>query len=108
MLLIPLVQVPNQALSFNADNVLWTIHVYQGGQFVCADIAINGTAVFNGVRGFAGTRLLQYGYMNAPDLGNFVFDEDADWTNFGASCHLYYLSKAEMADFESALRPWQL
>ena len=107
MLLIPLVSVPNQALSFNADNVLWTIHVYQAGNFVCADIAINGEAVFNGVRGLSGTKLLQYSYMTSPDLGNFVFDEDADWTNFGGSCHLYYLDKSEMADFETALTNWE-
>ncbi len=107
MLLIPLVQVPNQTLSFNADNVLWTLHVYQAGKFVCADILINGTPVFNGVRAFAGTKLLQYGYMTAPNLGNFLFDEDADWTNFGASCNLYYLDTAEMATFEAAMRNWQ-
>jgi hypothetical protein len=106
MLLIPLVQVPNQTLSFNADNVLWTVHVYQAAKFVCADISINGTAVFNGVRCFAGTKLLQYGYMTAPSLGNFLFDEDADWTNFGASCNLYYLSPGEMSQFEAAMRNW--
>lgn len=107
MLLIPLAQVPNQTLSFNADNVLWTIHVYQGGHFINADIAINGTLVFNGVRAFGGIELLQYGYMTAPNLGNFVFDEDADWTNFGASCHLYYLNQAEMAQFDAAMRNWE-
>jgi len=106
MFLIPLAQVPNQALSFNADNSLWTIHVYQSAKFVCADIQIDGEPIFTGVRCFGGTKLLQYGYMTAPDLGNFVFDEDADWTNFGASCNLYYLSKAELAQFEAAMRAW--
>jgi hypothetical protein len=108
MLLIPLVQVPNQTLSFNADNVLWTVHVYQSAKFVCADILINGVAVFNGVRCFAGVRLLQYGYMTAPNLGNFLFDEDADWTNFGASCHLFYLNQPELAQFDAASRNWTI
>ncbi len=107
MLLVPLTQVPNQALSFNADGALWSIHVFQAGKFVCADIAINGILVFNGVRCFGGTKLLQYAYMTSPDLGNFLFDEDADWTNFGGSCHLYYVSKAELAEFEREMAPWQ-
>lgn len=106
MLLIPLSQFANQAVSFNADAVLWTIHVYQAGKFVCADIAINGEQVFTGVRCFGGTKLLQYRYMTAPNLGNFVFDEDADWTNFGGSCNLYYLSQEELAEFEAAMEDW--
>lgn len=106
MLLIPLAQVPNQAVSFNADDSLWTVHVYQGGHFMNADVSINGVFVFNGVRCFGGTKLLQYSYMSAPNLGNFIFDEDADWTNFAGSCNLYYVSQAELAEFEAAMSNW--
>ena len=106
MLLIPLAQVPNQAVSFTADDALWTIHVYQSAKFVCADIAINGEFKINAVRCFGGIQLLQYNYMTAPDLGNFLFDEDADWTNFGGSCTLYYLSQAELAEFNAAVATW--
>jgi hypothetical protein len=106
MLAIPLTQVPNQAISFNADNVLWSLHIYQGGNFVCADILKNGISVVDGVRCFGGIPILQYGYMTAPDLGNFVFDTDADWTNFGASCNLYYLNQSEMAEFTAAMENW--
>jgi len=106
MLLVPLAQVANQAVSFNTESALLSIHVYQAGKFVCADIARDGVPLFTGVRCFGGTKLLQYGYMTAPDFGNFVFDEDADWTNFGGSCNLYYLNKAEMVEFEAAMRNW--
>ncbi len=106
MLAIPLATVPNQAISFNADNVLWTLHVYQGGKFMCADIQKNGVDVINGFRCFGGIAVLQYDYMTVPDLGNFVFDEDPDWTNFGGSCNLYYLSKDEMVLFEAEMRNW--
>lgn len=107
MLLIPLAQVPNQAISFTGDGVLWTLHVYQGGNFMCADVLKSGVPVVNGVRCFGGIALLQYDYMSAPDLGNLLFDTDADWTNFGASCSLYYLSQSEMAVFDAAMENWK-
>ncbi len=106
MLAIPLASVPNQAISFNADNALWTLHIYQGGKFVCADVRINGENVIDGFRCFGGIPVLQYDYMTAPDFGNFVFDEDPDWTNFGGSCNLYYLSKDEMAQFNAEMVKW--
>lgn len=104
MLLIPLAQVPNQALSFNADNALWSIHIYQGDSFMCADIFRNSVSLQRCVRAFGGIELLQYNYMTAPNYGNFMFDEDADWTNFGGSCKLYYLSQAELKEFNDAIR----
>lgn len=103
MLAIPLAQVANQSVSFNADGVLWTIKVYQAINHMCADISKNGVKVIDGVRCFAGIQLLPYEYMYAPNLGNFVFDSDADWTLFGASCQLYYLSQEEIPVFLSAL-----
>lgn len=103
MLIIPLIQAPNQSVSFSADDVLWSIHVYQTISFVCADITKNGEPLINGVRCFGGIPLLQYTYMYDPDLGNFVFDTDADWTNFGASCNLYYLSHDELEQFQALL-----
>ena len=106
MLLIPLSQVPNQAVSFNADTVLWTIHIYLGGNFMCADVEINGTPIVSGFRCFGGIPLLPYSYMSAPNLGNLVFDQDADWTQFGASCNLYYLNQAEMEEFNAAMENW--
>ncbi len=108
MLAIPLATVPNQAISFNADNVLWTLHIYQGGKFVVIDVMVNGVRLMDGFRCFGGIAVLQYDYMTVPDLGNFVFDEDPDWTNFGGSCNLYYLTKDEMAVFDSKMRAWTL
>jgi hypothetical protein len=103
MLAIPLSQVPNQSVSFNADGVLWTIHVYQTINFMCADISKNGVKILDGIRCFGGIPLMQYSYMFAPNLGNFAFDSDADWTEFGASCNLYYLEQDELAIFVAAL-----
>jgi hypothetical protein len=114
MLAIPLAQVPNQQISFNADGVLWTVHVYQAITHMCADVSRSalptdpaGTSgqvpIIQGVRCFGGIALLQYPYMYEPNLGNFMFDSDADWTNFGASCNLYYLEQSEIGEFVAAL-----
>ena len=114
MLAIPLVQVANQSISFAADGVMWTVHLYQSINFVCADISrsvmpndpvgtVGPVAIANGVRCFGGIPLLQYAYQYAGGLGNFCFDSDADWTNFGASCNLYYLEQSELTVFLDAL-----
>jgi hypothetical protein len=103
MLAIPLQPLPNQSVSFNADGVLWTVHVYQAITHMCADVSINGEPVIQGVRCFGGIGLMPYPYMYEPDYGNFMFDSDADYTEFGASCNLYYLEQDEIAEFTAAL-----
>jgi len=42
--------------------------------------------------------------MYQPNFGNFMFDSDADWTEFSASCNLYYLEQDEIAEFTDALQ----
>lgn len=114
MLVIPLSQVANQQISFNADGVLWTVKVYQAITHMCADISrsviasdpagtVGPVPIVNGIRCFGGIPLLQYSYQYAPNFGNFVFDTDADWTNFGATCNLYYLDQAELQEFLAEL-----
>jgi hypothetical protein len=115
MLAIPLSQVANQQVEFNADGALWTVHVYQSINFVCADISrsvlpsdpegtVGPVPLINGMRCFGGIPLLQYAWQYYPNLGNFVFDSDADWTEFGATCQLYYLEQAELTEFLTALQ----
>jgi len=70
---------------------------------MCADITNNGEPVASGVRCFAGQPLMQYPYMYEPNFGNFVFDSDADWTNFGGDCNLYYLEQAELQEFQELM-----
>ncbi len=104
MLAIPITQVPNQQISFNADGALWTVHIYQAVNHMCADILLNNVPVINGVRCFGGIALMPYPYMYEPAYGNFMFDTDADWTEFGASCNLYYLEQSEIPLFTAALQ----
>lgn len=98
---IPLNSVPNQSISFNVDGAYWQLHIYQSLQHMCADISINGVDVVSGIRCFAGIALMQYDYMYLPNYGNFIFDSDPDWTNFGTSCKLYYLQQSEFIQFKS-------
>lgn len=103
MYAVPITSVPNQNIAFNIDGGYWQVHIYQSIDFMCADISLNGAPVINGVRCFGGIALMPYEYMYQPNYGNFVFDSDADWTNFGASCNLYYLESAEYAAFQEAM-----
>jgi hypothetical protein len=103
MFQVPIIAVPNQYVSFNVDSVYWQLHVYQSINFMCADIAQNGVPIMTGIRCFSGTPLMPYPYMYEPDLGNFIFDSDGDWTNFGTSCNLYYLQAQEFADFMASV-----
>lgn len=100
MYLIPLTSVPNQSLAFNVDGAYWKLHVYLAATHMCVDVTRNGEAVVNGVRCFGGIALMQYGYLHLPNFGNFIFDSDADWTLFGTSCNLYYLTIDEFVEFQ--------
>lgn len=101
MFAIPLAAVPNQSISFTVDGAFWSIHVFQSILHMCADITCNGSPVVTAVRCFGGTPLMQYPYMYEPNFGNFIFDSDGDWTEFGASCNLYYLESSEFEQFQA-------
>jgi hypothetical protein len=103
MFQVPLTSIPNQSIAFNVDGAYWQVHVYQSISFMCADITRNGQPVITGVRCFGGIALMPYEYMYEPTFGNFIFDSDADWTNFGLTCNLYYVEQAEFEQFEAML-----
>jgi hypothetical protein len=99
-----LVAVPNQAISFNVDGAFWQIRVFQAITHMCADVKRNGEDVIRGVRCYSGEPLMPYDYMHDPDFGNFIFDGDPDWTNFGSSVSLLYLDKDEYAEYAEMAR----
>ncbi len=100
---IPLSQVPAQSISFSADGSFWTINLYTSIRFVCADVIRDGTPIAQGVRCFAGVPLMPYAYMYAPKYGNFVFTADVDWSQFGGSCNLMYMSYSEFVEFQNQM-----
>lgn len=101
--LIPLSAVPNQSVAFNVDGAYWQVRLFQAVDRMYADITRNGTALITGTRCFGGIGILPYAYASAPGFGNFIFDADVDWTNFGVSCRLYYLNAAELAQYNALI-----
>lgn len=100
---IPLNPVPNQSIAFNLDGGYWTLHFFQSIDHMCVDISLNGQVLITGSRCFGGIPLLPYEYLQSPSYGNFIFDNEVDWTNFGTSCNLYYLEDNEFDQFELLL-----
>ena len=100
MLTIPLRQIPNQSVSFNADGAYWRIRVYQAIDNMYADISRNDAVIITGIRCLVGQPLLPYRYMYAPDFGNLVFDNNPDWQTFGDTCNLNYLNSEELLEYE--------
>lgn len=96
---VPLTPIPNQTISFNADDAYWELHVYQAVSRMYMDISRDGVLLIRGVRCFGGVGLLPYKHLYAPDFGNFVFDNDADWNLFGGDCTLNYLSAGEYQEY---------
>jgi hypothetical protein len=101
MFLVPITPIPNQSVAFNVDGAYWQVHIFQAKAFMCADISLNGEFVARGVRCFGGVPLMPYEYMHLPKYGNFVFDSDGDWQQFGESCNLYYLTANEWSEFKA-------
>lgn len=104
MYLIPLRPVANQEIAFNLDGAYWQLSIKQSISFMIATVTRNGEAIVTGQRCFGGSPLMPYRYMYMPDYGNFVFDADGDYTQFGGQCNLYYLTNAEYLQYEASLK----
>lgn len=101
MYAIPLSAVPNQSIAFNVDGAYWQLHIYQAVERMYADVTLNGNVIIRGVRCFGGMPLMPYEHLHMPRFGNFIFDTDADWTEFGLSCFLYYLPLPEYEEYKA-------
>lgn len=101
---IPLNAVPSQDLSIQLDGEYWRIKLSLSMEFVCATISRDGDTLISGIRCFVNQPLLPYPYMYEPRFGNFLFDTDVDWENFGGSCSLYYLNASEMAEYNALIK----
>lgn len=104
MLLIPLSNLPNQTISFNADGAFWELHFYQAIDHMYADVALNGVTIIQGTRCLGGIGVLPYNHLHEPKYGNFVFDNIVDWNNFGSTCLLYYMTLAEWNEYRALIK----
>ncbi len=97
---VPLAAIPNQTISFTVDGAFWSIRLFQAIDHMYADVSRNGELLIRTTRCLAGQPLLPYKYLYLPNFGNFIFDNDVDWTMFGELCNLYYLELDEFQEFQ--------
>ena len=90
---IPLLAVPNQSFDLSLDGNLWRIRLVECNACMCADVTLNGSVLFTGMRIAPGTLLIPYQYLQGS--GNFALlvdnDELPDWTKFGGTQTLVYI-----------------
>lgn len=103
MLQIPIASVPNQSISFNADGAYWQLHIFQAIESMCMDVKRNGVDVITGTRVYVGEPVMPYPYMYQPLYGNFIFDGEVDFTNFGSECKLFYFDAVELAEYQAVM-----
>jgi len=106
---VPITNIPNQSLSFNADNNQYDIRIHAtgdngeiGSEVMTFDISINSVVVVTGIRAVAGFPIIPSLYL---ENGNFVVltenDDYPDWNQFGITQQLIYMSAAELAAITS-------
>lgn len=99
MIDIALAAIANQSLSIRLEDRLYNIAVWATRGVMSADIQRDGTYIVRGARIVSGTPLIPYRYL---ENGNFVLltenEEYPDYTLFGVSQNLVYVTIAELEE----------
>lgn len=94
---VPLQALPNQSLQIPLDSNQWDISLKAANGFIAATFTLNGVIVQENVHLVSQQMILQYDY---EENGNFALitqnDEIPDYTQFGITQQLTYLSQAEL------------
>lgn len=101
---IDLQPLPNQQFTLTINNINMNIDLKTAGdndnQIMLFALQVNGEYVCPYVPVFANQGVLPYKYMVSEAGGNFFFETDADeypnWSNFGSSCYLYFITQDEL------------
>jgi hypothetical protein len=97
MLIVPLAAIPNQSFNIFLDNNEWDFTIYTVGNVMAADVVLNGAIILLGQRLTPVTPVIPYRYL---ENGNFLFITEnfdyPDYTMFGASQNLFYVSPTEL------------
>lgn len=95
---IPLVSTANQELVVTLDDVRYVLRLVALSGVMGVTITANGASVVTGSQVLAGEMLIPYEYREPG--GNFILqtlnDDLPDWTQFGATQRLFYLSADEL------------
>lgn len=104
MILVPIINIPNQSLTLQLDNNQYDLNINATNDNVdlttgvmSMDISINNNIIISGVRCVSLYPLIPYRYLAN---GNFIFTtqnfEYPNWRQFGITQNLIYFSKTEL------------
>lgn len=97
MRIVPLASAPNQSFTLTIDGVRWALALKEARGVLCVDIVRDGVILLSGTRALAGEALIPYRYLQTA---NFIFvtvgDEMPDWSEFGRSQVLVYVTQEEI------------
>lgn len=96
MIDIALQSIPNQTLSIRVDDSYYELTLKSIGNLMVASVKRDNVALFDGLRVMPNRALMPYQYQEA---GNFVLITDGeypDYTQFGVTQSLVYLTIAEV------------
>jgi hypothetical protein len=103
--IIPLQNIPNQKFSVQLDENYYNFDIYSTSGAMSFDLSRNGVVLLTGFRIVSGSLWLRYPYLE-DFQGNFFLrtlnNSIADYTQFGISQNLIYLSNAELIAIRAA------
>lgn len=102
MLSLPISALPNQEFQAILDNNSWNIIIRSTNEVMSVTLALNNTTVIENIRAVAGSLIIPSEY---EESGNFFFVTTnqalPNYTQFGISQSLIYVSAAELVTFRS-------
>lgn len=103
---LPIKALPNQRFSIVLDNNRWDIAIRDTNGTISVSMIRDGTALIENARAVAGMRIIPAQYQEA---GNFTLTtqngEIPDYTKFGVTQELIYLSATELAEIREPVSP---
>jgi len=98
MQIIPLAALPNQKLTAILDGNRWDISVKLVRGNIAVSLTKNSAVVIQNVRVVGGARILQSRYQEDGNFAILASNESVlDYTQFGVTQYLVYISQAELA-----------
>lgn len=105
---VPLRAVPNQRLNTVLGDYSCTLHLYQRGDFLYADVTANGTAICTGAMCLANTNIINFPTASFSGLLYFVdmqgYAANPHYEGLGDRYQLYYITAEEQEAFRQELQ----
>lgn len=97
MLQIPIAAIPNQTFSIQLDQLEYDIGLFVAEGIMAVDLVRADQVILTGQRVTPGSLVIPYKYLES---GNFLIstlnDDYPDYTQFGLTQFLFYLSQSEL------------